>query len=742
MLSRLGLLRRDPWPLLGLWVGLAASLSAVTVQVRDWFDMTDELRYERLAIAIARTHSLIPRIHGVDIKSFSQLYPLLIAPMFRHGLVPTDLRNAHLLNAWIMSSACIPAFLLARRVTGRRDAALLVAVLTVCTPWILYASFLLTEVAAYPAFLWAILALQRMAATPSARNDLIAILAVGLAFFARTAFIILAVVPPLAVLAFELGREPGRREPRRVADAARRSVATHRLLAGTYALLAAGALVLIAIGRFSSIYGGVYGSYGEAVDKNLIPPGFARAFAEHLATLSLGVAVFPVVLGVAWLLANLVRPPAAREAHVFACIGSITVVAVVYQATTFDLSLPGYFVHDRFMFHLVPLVLVGVICALRDARRPRWSLAVPATVIALGFAFGKIPIEEWGVFPTLNPDTPASAFYTPLVHMAHTLTAARVFLVLATVWVSVMFVLGGALLRRTHLAALVTAYLIVAFAGLTIYTFDHLFRTNGLSGRPVTQSEKGVFDWVDEAVGTTASVAMIPYPTSSKWFVSQRVWRDYEWWNKSVDRDVHYGGGDIFEYTGIWFPKLYLQFNPNTGAADMSPAPYVLSADQETRFHIAGKAKVAMPDVTLTRADEPWRADWLSFGLYDDGWTKPGVTARVRIFPEPGQRGPVVRYLTLQLQPPDPVVARSFVVTSDLQTQRGVAVNTHTTFVSSLRVCVPARGFADVRLTTPDSSYIPGDQRDEPSSEIERQGGLFVNEIAVADEVGPACRVR
>ncbi len=412
----------------------------------------------------------------------------------------------------------------------------------------------------------------------------------------------------------------------------------------------------------------------------------------------------------------------------------------MYQATTFDLSLPGPFVHDRFMFPLVPLILVGVICALSESRRPRWSLVVPAALIALGFAFGKIPVEEWGVFPTLNPDTPASAFYTPLVRMAHTLHAARILLVSATAWFAVMFVFGDVLLRRRYVTGLVVAFLLVAFPALTVYTFVHLFRTNGLSGRPVTQSEKGVFDWIDGAVGTTASVSMIPYPTSSKWFVSERVWRDYEWWNKSVDRDVDYGAGGSFEYTGSWFPKLDIHFNPATGRSDVSPSRYVLAAVQESRFHIAGKAKVVRPDVILTEANEPWRADWLSFGLYDDGWTKPGVTVRVRVFAAPGQRGPVTRFVTFQAQPPAPIAERPFMVSSNLETRHADSSNTHTTFVA-VRVCVPRRGYAEVRLATPDSSYIPGDQRDEASSEIERQGGLFINEIALADEFGPACRI-
>ena len=53
-----------------------------------------------------------------------------------------------------MTSAAIPAFLLGRRVTGRRWAAYLLALLAVCTPWIVYSTVVLTDVVAYPAFLW------------------------------------------------------------------------------------------------------------------------------------------------------------------------------------------------------------------------------------------------------------------------------------------------------------------------------------------------------------------------------------------------------------------------------------------------------------------------------------------------------------------------------------------------------------------------------------------------------------
>src|SRR5205807_9638585 len=140
-----------------------------------------ELHYERLAISIVQTHSLLPRLHGHFVRSLAQLYPALISPFFAGGFVPQDLTNAHIFNAWLMSSACIPAFLLARRVTGRRWPAYLLALVTVCTPWIVYTTTLLTEVAGFPAFMWAMLGMHHAATRPSWRSDLLAVLGVALA---------------------------------------------------------------------------------------------------------------------------------------------------------------------------------------------------------------------------------------------------------------------------------------------------------------------------------------------------------------------------------------------------------------------------------------------------------------------------------------------------------------------------------------------------------------------------------
>ena len=103
-----------------LWLALGAALAAFTSKVADWFVMTDELLYERLALSIARTHSPLPRVHTEVISNINQLYPLVIAPAFRHGAILHGFHQAHVLNACVMSSASIPAYLLARRVSAQR----------------------------------------------------------------------------------------------------------------------------------------------------------------------------------------------------------------------------------------------------------------------------------------------------------------------------------------------------------------------------------------------------------------------------------------------------------------------------------------------------------------------------------------------------------------------------------------------------------------------------------------------
>ena len=342
-----------------LWIGLGTALSALTRHVADWFVMTDELLYERLAISIAHSHSPFPHVHQAAIANVNQLYPLAIAPVFRHGAVLHGFHEAHVLNAFLISSTAIPAYLLARRVTGSRWLPYVVAIATVTVPWIALSSFLLTEVAAYPAFAWAALAMQASIARPSVRNDLLAVAGIALAVLGRTQFYALAAVLPLAILLRAASE-------RRVRAALRE----HRALIAAYAVGGVAAIAAVAAGH------GLLGTYSTTAHGNPFPLELWRSAPAHLAIVALGGGLLPFVVGGAWLVSNLRRSESAERAS-FAWLATIAVVALSVEAASFDLRFGGGLVRERYLFYVTPLLLVALAAALTAARAQRWSLAVP-----------------------------------------------------------------------------------------------------------------------------------------------------------------------------------------------------------------------------------------------------------------------------------------------------------------------------------------------------------------------------
>src|SRR5919106_2065922 len=166
----------------GSW-GLAASYA---LEAKNWVVMTDELQTARLAMSIADTLSPVPSIHGEYYAALSQLYPLLIAPLYGVLSVPDAFVAAHALNALLWASSAWPAYLLARAVSGSSTAGYVAAAVTAFTPRLVLLVTLLTENAAYPAFVWAVFLVHRSVSHPGDATDVAALAGVLVAFLART----------------------------------------------------------------------------------------------------------------------------------------------------------------------------------------------------------------------------------------------------------------------------------------------------------------------------------------------------------------------------------------------------------------------------------------------------------------------------------------------------------------------------------------------------------------------------
>jgi hypothetical protein len=263
------------------------------------------------------------------------------------------------------------------------------------------------------------------------------------------------------------------------------------------------------------------------------------------------------------------------------------------------------------------------------------------------------------------------------------------------------------------------------------YGFERLFRVNGTSGQPLTQPNGFVFNWVDRQLGTGKRVTLIPYPKLKTDFsASIAFWWSAEFWNEDVSSSATVDGA--FSWTPSSFPKLALSFDPSTGFASRSGADYVLFTSLDSRFRLAGNRIGAPGDMVLMGAQRPWRAAWVSRGLTDDGWLLPGRAAFVRVYAQEGQKEPLTRSLSIVFETD---TAGRATVRSNAGRWSGALPSGDTT--ASVSLCVPATGFADVRIASPTSTTGPGDLRDASTKETPRQLGPLVRQISLADESTP-----
>jgi len=675
---------------LALWLVCAAILGTVTGRVADWFVMTDELLYERLALSVDHLHSPIPHVHGVVVGSINQLYPLLLAAVFASRSVEQGLHFAHVLNALVMVSAAIPAYLLTLRITRSTWASVIAALLTVAVPWVVLSSFLLTEVVAYPAFLWALLAFHVTLTKPSPRNDLLASLALVVAVLARTQLVVLALALPSAILIVG-------------------SLRSHRTLWAVYAVGAVIGLGVVVTGH------NVLGTYGSTTSGNPLPADLVPAFFSHLAAVAVGLGILPFVIGGAWLVR---RDP-------FAVLGSATVLLLTLEVSSYDVRFGGGIVRDRYIFYIAPVFAIAFAAALSPWRRPGWQLAVPLAVLVLGLALAPLP-----VFEKFNVDTPVSVIDGYLRRELGGLSGARTFLVVVSVVAVALVVETGVLLGQR--AALVLAVLaLVLVTAETGYAFERLFRIDGTAGRPITVDPSHDLAWLDRAVGRTAGVTFFPFPTiAGDYFTDAAYWWDLEFWNASARWSAGIPG--TFEWTPSTFPKQALRLD-RLGRANFSNAGYVLQAVGDTRFHIAGTVLTNNRRAFLVKPEQPWRADWSTTGLYDDGWTRPGATAVVHVYPYPGQKKRVLRQVQVSAFAPEGVASRRFTVGS---TQAVVRDNEVTVPVD---VCVPRNAPGNIVVRVDGESSIPPDVRDIASAARPRTGGIQISRIYLSGQVDRRC---
>lgn len=706
----------DGASIVGVALLLGWVLSLATTRVKNWFVMTDELYYERLAISVAQTGSLLPRIHGELVSNVNQLYPVVISAVYGDGDVGSSLAAAHRLNAFVIATAAIPVFLLARRLALGTLVSLWAGALAVAIPWVVLSSFLLTEVVAYPAFCWALLALVHAVERRSWPTDLLALVSIGVAVLARTQFVVLLAVLFVAVVAEAILETTPR-------GAVRHLWRTRRPFVLFFGSLLLVVLAAVAIGKGSRLLG----SYSVTAENVRLDLGLVQLVFEHVAALALGLAILPFVVGAGWLV-DRVRPSAPLPERAFAVVGCSALVLVTLQVASFNQRFGAGLVKDRYVFYVVPVVLLGLAAALSARRSPRWwALLLPAAAAAVGFV--SLPLTP---YEKLNVDSIVAMLNNQLLELATTTRWAHVLLVLAAVVAAQALLLARAFLPWRPVAAAVAALATVALPLEAAYAFDRLFAVDGTNGLPVTLDQSGVFGWLDRNVGADGRFTLVKYPVGgADWWSGQGYWWDAEFWNESaVDTMADMSLPGARPWTEA--------FDPRTGAAlDPRPTRYALFHGTDVRFRLAGLQHHFDRGAYIVEPERPWRADWLTRGIYPDGYTRPHTPMTITVFAKPGQPTPLRRFLTLAASSPDPVETRPVTIRTNLERWSGT-IAPQASLERLVTLCVPPAGSATVTIRTPGVSGVYRDPtKGPPTGANDRPVGIHFRTVALADETEP-----
>ena len=582
-------------------LGLAAIVGAAfawsvsfSSGVHEFLVMSDELGYAKQAIAIWDLGRPLG-FHDYYFTSYGQLLPILSAPLFGTQSMAGAYQASHYLYAFFFASSAIPAYLLVRELHADPLSALIVAALTVAVPWLSVSGTVMTEVVAYPAFIWAVLAMQRALAQPSLARDAVALAGVGLAFLARTQFIFLGVVLLAAVLLHE----------RSIPLALR----LHRLL--WVAALLAGIVLLL---NNSSVR--VLGAYYVAGQGSLFPSGWLTSGRHQLSEVLLAIGFVPGALTIAWVLGTVGRPRDTAR-HAFAVLVGLILLAMIYVDGSFATRFVGT-ATDRYLFYVIPLLATGSAMWFID-RRGGLALTAAAAAFVAWLAATVVLIP--GSVTAVNPSFSAHIVWTGRSHSL----GVNPHVVLA---VGATLGVAAALLLRSRLAPRVSWLA----AGVPLLVFSAL--VTGYSLHKLEQATAGANPhypdsqaWVDRAVHGGRAAIFVGLNGDPK--TSTAIWWDTNFWNKSIERAVALqGSADL--------GQRYMRYaDPDLGHGNypaLAGFGYVALSAADTRMRPRGPVIASFAGMQLYRLGPGAPLSWATSGVLDGGEldiTKGAPTLRV-----------------------------------------------------------------------------------------------------------------
>jgi hypothetical protein len=628
----------------------------------------DETLMQQSALHYASNlpHSLF---HDLDARATDRLYPLLLSIGYRITGGPAAIRLDHVLSALLFVSAVFPLYLVARVILRSRWAAVAVALLGVCAPWLALTSALFTENLSYPLFWWMMLATAHAVWRPAWRRDALAVLSIALLVVTRVQFA--AVFPGylLAILAVSLWRAG---PPRHrgfwsdVGDRVRSAGAEFaRCYPASLALLVATVVAVVyvrSLPNWRTHVENLFGTYSDVLIRHSLPPNMIEGLLVELIALALGVGLLPAIVSIPWYFKRMSRPRVERRWVFLLSAGVVLLVFLV--GTVF--SQGGYLgplTEERYFFYVAPVFWLGAFAALED--RDLSAGQILACALGLSALFAVIPFLS-----TLTSDT---AFLAPVESVVPHVLGQR-FKQLGVTWLTVqealavlVFVAGAAtaLIWRRWPAA--RAWWVVAPAiGLQVLLTGYVFavidgKIQGIPGR--TGGSLSALGWVD-GHARSSDVAWldngIVEPAAGAPSLAVERMRTTLFWNSHLQS---WAALPQLGLPGPEWPMAALPSYPplavDASTGELTPQPAastmreVVSTTGSPFVQLAGSAAAQSPEhaLSLIALSHPVRATWLTSGLQPGGYLVAGAPVHFSAF-APRSSGAQALAVTLAIVPP------------------------------------------------------------------------------------------
>jgi hypothetical protein len=587
---------------------MIAASSLIRVWVNRSFEgpqiLCDEFIYAGLAKSFATTGHL--KLGGGPTAGGSLLYSALIAPAWLAHKMSTVYGLAKAINATLISLTAVPVYLWARRVVSSWWA-LLAAGLVLLLTGLVLSGMLMSENAALPVFTFALFAVGLAVERPTLSRQALVLIALPLAYGARTqGLVLLAILPTAVLLNLMLSLRVG--VPRAEAGRGLRKFAPLAIV------LAIGFLAYLAHSGFA--FSRAVGFYRRVATTHYDPFAVLLWTARHAGESVLALGVVPGCALLLLFLVAVTRGLPLPEERAFVATAFAAVVWFLVQTGAYASTFNQGILERYILYAFPPLLIAFVLWLARGLPRPGVETAI-AVIASLALAslilFGVFLRPAFGnaVFSTLT----LHLFTRVPEHVPGGLVGARVILFVLAAAAGLIFAIAPARFARPVLPAAVAVLLVLA---------SHAAYGNLTAGtRGWADATGPVRSWIDAQVGTSAGTTAYLYVPNPSVQASSNVLAKTEFWNRSVGQGYTLGSAQLCP-----LPVDALHVEDRTGAllyvngAEVGGQRYLVT-DRGLAIagkHVASGGPVVQP-LAIYELTRPLRLASRVVGVYSDGWT-------------------------------------------------------------------------------------------------------------------------